>query len=82
MLKADEREKGHQPHSQGRAGQGSARTGLVAAAVAVVGRGEDGDDALLVRPLVALHDQLVRARHEQPGACVGVERQRGWGEGF
>ena len=45
--------------------------GLVAAAVAVVGRAEDGDDVLVVRPVVALHDQLVGARNErQPVAVV------------
>ena len=33
---------------------------LVAASVAVVGRGEDGDDVSVVAPVVALHDELVR----------------------
>ena len=34
-------------------------THLVAAAVAVVGCGEDGDDVPVVGPVVALHHQLV-----------------------
>lgn len=44
--------------------------GLVAAAVAVVGRAEDGDHVLLVRPVVALHDQLVGPRHERQAVVV------------
>ena len=44
--------------------------GLVAAAVAVVWRAEDGHDVLLVRPVVALHHQLVRARHERQVVVV------------
>ncbi len=44
------------------------------AAVAVVGRAEDGDDVLLVAPVVPLHHQLVRPRHQvQP---VGVVELR------
>lgn len=35
---------------------------LVAATVAIVGRREDGDDRLLVAPVVALHDELMRSR--------------------
>ena len=35
--------------------------GLVTATVAVVGRGEDGDDIAIVRPIVAIHDQLMRS---------------------
>ena len=35
--------------------------GLVTAAVAVVGRGEDRDDVALVRPVVSVHDQLMGA---------------------
>jgi len=38
---------------------------LVTAAVAVVGSGEDGDDALLVAPVVALHDELMRSGDER-----------------
>jgi len=37
-------------------------SGLVAAPVAVVGRGEDGHDLVIVLPLVALHHKLVSAR--------------------
>lgn len=37
---------------------------LVAAAVAVVGRREDRDDRLFVAPVVAFHDELMRARDE------------------
>ena len=46
---------------------------LVATAVAVVGRREDGDDVALLRPVEAVHDELVRSRNErQP--VVMVER--------
>mmetsp|Transcript_9380 Transcript_9380/g.23027 ORF Transcript_9380/g.23027 Transcript_9380/m.23027 type:complete len:213 (-) Transcript_9380:789-1427(-) len=38
--------------------------GTVTASPAVVRRGEDGDHVSFVRPLVALHDQLVRAADE------------------
>lgn len=34
------------------------------AAIAVVGSREDGDNVLVVRPVVALHHKLVRPRHE------------------
>ena len=45
--------------------------GLVAASVAVVGRGEDGDDVPVVGPVVSLHDQLVGPGHQvQPVAVV------------
>ena len=40
------------------------------ASVAVVGRGEDSDGVLLVRPGVALHDELVRTRDQVE--AVGV----------
>jgi len=36
----------------------------------VVRRGEDGDDVFLVAPVVALHDQLVRARHQRETVVV------------
>ena len=35
--------------------------GFVTASVAVVGRGEDRHDVALVRPVVAVHDQLMGA---------------------
>ena len=35
--------------------------GFVTASVAVVGRGEDSHDVALVRPVVAVHDQLMGA---------------------
>ena len=45
--------------------------GLVAAAVAVVGGGEDGDHVAVVGPVVALHHQLVGAGHQgQPVRVV------------
>lgn len=43
--------------------------------VAVVGRGEDGDDVAVVAPVVALHDELMRARHQREPVAV-VERLR------
>ena len=43
---------------------------LVAAAVAVVGGAEDGDDVLLVTPVVAVHHQLVGARHKCEAVVV------------
>ena len=46
---------------------------LVAASVAVVGRGEDGDDVSVVAPVVALHDELVRPRDQRQPVRV-VER--------
>ena len=39
--------------------------GLVAAAVAVVGRGEDSDHVAVVAPVVALHHQLMGAGHQR-----------------
>lgn len=48
---------------------------LVAAAVAVVGRRKDGDHVAFLRPVEAVHDELVRARHERE-AIVVVERLR------
>ena len=45
---------------------------LVAATVAVVGRAEHGDALFLVRPLVPLHDELVRA-HDEVEAVAFVE---------
>ncbi len=47
--------------------------GLVAAAVAVVGGREDGDDVAVVAPVVPLHHQLVGARHQRQPVRV-VER--------
>lgn len=44
--------------------------GLVAAAVAVVGGREDGDDVVVLAPLEAVHDELVGARDERE--AVGV----------
>ncbi|KAB8364839.1 hypothetical protein FH972_024702 [Carpinus fangiana] len=44
--------------------------GLVAAAVAVVRRGEDGDDIPILAPVVALHDQLMCARDEREAVVV------------
>ena len=45
--------------------------GLVAAPVAVVGGGEDGDHVAVVGPVVALHHQLVGAGHQgQPVRVV------------
>ena len=38
--------------------------GLVAAAVAVVGGGEDGDHVAVVGPVVALHHQLMSPTHQ------------------
>ena len=49
-----------------------ATAGAHTAAVAVVGRREDGDHILVVRPVVALHHQLVRAR-DQVQAVRGIE---------
>ena len=46
---------------------------LVAASVAVVGRGEYGDDVPVVAPVVPLHDELVRPRDERQPVRV-VER--------
>ena len=37
---------------------------MLTAAVAVVGCAEDGDDVLVVAPVVALHHQLVGASHQ------------------
>lgn len=44
--------------------------GLVTAPVAVVGGAEDGDNVSLVAPVVTLHHELVRPRHE--GQAVAV----------
>lgn len=44
--------------------------GLIAAAVAVVGRREDGNDGLLVTPIVALHDELMGSGNE--GETIGA----------
>mmetsp|Transcript_7059 Transcript_7059/g.14052 ORF Transcript_7059/g.14052 Transcript_7059/m.14052 type:complete len:213 (-) Transcript_7059:360-998(-) len=44
--------------------------GLVAAAVAVVGGGEEGEDAVGVLPLVPFHDQLMRSHNELEGVLV------------
>ncbi len=55
--------------------QGWAAARRRTAAVAVVGRGEDGDHVLLVAPIVALHHQLVRPRHQvQPVGVVELHR--------
>jgi hypothetical protein len=43
---------------------------LIAAAVAVVGRREDGNDALFVAPIIALHDELMGSGDE--GESVGT----------
>ncbi|KAI3480075.1 hypothetical protein L1887_57852 [Cichorium endivia] len=43
--------------------------------VAVVGRRKDGDHVAFLRPVEAVHDELVRARHERE-AVVVVERLR------
>ena len=45
-------------------------SGLVATAVAVVGRGEDGHDVLLVAPVVAFHDELMSAGDEVEAVVV------------
>ena len=44
-------------------------TDLVAAAVAVVGCGEDGDDVPVVGPVVALHHQLVGPAQNRLEEC-------------
>ena len=47
------------------------------AAIAVVWRAEDGDHVLLVAPVVALHDQLVRARDQvEPVRVIELRRQK------
>lgn len=46
------------------------RRATLTAAVAVVRRREDGDHILVVRPVVALHDQLVSSRDQ----CQAVGR--------
>ena len=38
--------------------------GLVSTAVAVVGCREDRDDVAVVRPVVSIHDQLMRTRDQ------------------
>ncbi len=38
--------------------------------VAVVGCAEDGDDILVMAPVVALHDQLMRSRHQSQTICM------------
>lgn len=48
---------------------------LVSAAVAVVRRTENGNNVLLVAPIVSFHDELVRARNQRE-AVVVVERLR------
>ena len=49
---------------------------LVAAAVAVVGRGEDGDDVAVMAPCVSLHCQLVGTRDQlQPVVVIELPRQ-------
>ncbi len=47
-------------HFEDRVSLGRGRT----ASVAVIWRGEYGDHVLVVAPVVALHDQLVRPRHQ------------------
>lgn len=46
------------------------RVGVLTAAVAVVGRREDGDDLVVVAPVIALHHQLVRPRHQLQAVVV------------
>jgi len=38
--------------------------------VAVVGCAEDGDNILVMAPVVALHDQLMRSRHQSQTICL------------
>jgi len=38
--------------------------------VAVVGCAEDGDNILVMAPVVALHDQLMRSRHQSQTICM------------
>jgi hypothetical protein len=50
-------------------------TSLLTAAVAVVGRAEYGDHVLLMRPVVPLHDELMRPRDRiQPIGVVELLR--------
>ena len=38
--------------------------------VAVVGCAEDGNNILVMAPVVALHDQLMRSRHQSQTICL------------
>jgi hypothetical protein len=38
--------------------------------VAVIGRAEDGDNILVMAPVIALHDQLMRSRHQSQTVCM------------
>jgi hypothetical protein len=43
---------------------------LVAAAVTIIGRGENCDDVFLVTPIVSIHDQLMSPAHQTQAICL------------
>lgn len=43
---------------------------MLTTSVTVVGRTEDGSNILVMTPIIAFHDQLMRSRHKAQAICV------------